>query len=797
MVNFTHLKKFAGIMLLFAIHITSFAQPLELKIDAPASVAGRYKIQRSGFGPQDVNEIIGKSIKLTTPPIGCTAIAEDLTNSIAMMDRGVCAHYYKVKEAEKKNAVFALFCNFDDTPAYGPGMPTGVTDESVIKSGMLEKKDCDKLKIVINSSGLIGSIVLPECNPVTENVTNAIWGTKPGEGDFNGGPGLWTIDTDVNMGWEWSLWGNVGRGKFAGNGFIGSNSGCNGAMVFDSDFLDNGGDGAQGSGPCPGGSCNSSFTSPNISLAGKNVTGLAVQFTQAYRQYQSKFFLQASTDNGTTWTSYGVNEEAPVNSAAFTNDKVTIGLCGLDLAKEQVRLRFYMEGNYYYWAIDDVFLINSSSSDPQTNNFFATAPAFKTPASQVYNFPYLADIRNNGPLTSENTKLKASITKVDGGASDLIDSQDKDYASVDGCEQVENLPFDKLAKMSNQEGIYEIKYEISGKSNSNTNNDTRTAEFVVTDNSYSNCDNEIERGINYLRMFGNIVNSTFIGKNDMKAGTYYYFPKGKGYSAKEFYFGVEDNNTTTKLFSSILTMEVYKVLTGNLNNQDSLIDENEIVQVGYGVDPADHTLSDLFISDETPDRRRMKFDLVNDLGGELTLEDNTGYLFLISTAYLTGDIYGGTFHVFPFLGFSESDDPSFNTTAAEFAHNNVLGKERIYGTVLNNVDNLVGGVSVKIYNEVIIDKTSDVKDPLSETSVSIHPNPAATDLYFDLNLTKNSKKVNIELIDVTGKSVLNQNFENVKQQSVKINIAGLNRGIYMAKVVTEEGFITKKIFINE
>ncbi|MFM2395113.1 MAG: hypothetical protein RLZZ546_3096 [Bacteroidota bacterium] len=825
MKNFTFLKS-AFCFLFILSFICVDAQTLEFRIDAPANIAGRYQLYRSAFGAKDNNEILNTPIKLAEPILACTDLTNDLTGTIGFVNRGGCPvpangnFIAKVKKAQVKGAVAVIICN-NDNPITNPGLPAGVTDDVTIKSFLMQKADCEKIKAALNAGTVNGNIVVKPC--IATPPVGAIWGTKPGEGDFDFGGGDfrgWSVDNEEGKGWEWSATGDCTKGAYAGdNFFIASETVCNGAMVFDSDFLDNTGvAGAFGTGTCPSTPtvrCIGSFTSPNIDLTGLGATGLSVEFTQAYRQFRSDFFLLASYDNGITWDSFEVNASAPVNSNAFLAEKVRIGLCNADLSKNQVRLRFLMQSHYYFWAIDDVYLVKDNGSDPQVNdNFYAVSPTFRTPASQANNWPLLSDIRNNGPLNSNPTVLKANIYDNNGSAPLLLQTFSNEYGNVEGCEQIENIVFTNndgsplLYTHPSKEGNYLIEYVIEGTDNTNATNDSRVAGFEMTRDVFSNAAAETT-GNAYLDMIGDIVNPDFIGNNNFSIGQYYFMPRGSLAIGKQFKFGVEDDDAVTGEFSASISCKVYKIKSDN--NQDESITPDERIEVGRGyiigggVDETDY-----FIDNTTENSRLLGFNLTDLDGKELRFEDNTGYLFILNTTYFSGEPYSDSpVHVFPFLAINTNPTTpfirQFNTEATDFAERSLISpaKTRNFQSILSEGGadefeqrNLVGNVSIRLYNELVIDASLNTNE-LDPNAYSLYPNPAVNEVNVDLNLTTPSKKVKVELFNVAGTQVSSKDFNNVRTETLKIATNGLSSGLYTVRITTDLGTSAKKVMISK
>ncbi|WP_284460366.1 T9SS-dependent M36 family metallopeptidase [Chryseobacterium sp.] len=80
--------------------------------NSPATFTSRGPNSKTaGFGPKLTATGITANIVATTPIDGCTAISEDLTGKIALIQRGTCNFAVKVKNAQLKGAVGAIIYN--------------------------------------------------------------------------------------------------------------------------------------------------------------------------------------------------------------------------------------------------------------------------------------------------------------------------------------------------------------------------------------------------------------------------------------------------------------------------------------------------------------------------------------------------------------------------------------------------------------------------------------------------------------------------------------------------------------
>lgn len=77
-------------------------------------------------------------------------------------------------------------------------------------------------------------------------------------------------------------------------------------------------------------------------------------------------------------------------------------------------------------------------------------------------------------------------------------------------------------------------------------------------------------------------------------------------------------------------------------------------------------------------------------------------------------------------------------------------------------------------------------------NITIYPNPTAG--FFNVGITDISNGI-IEIADITGKTVLKQNFKDTDSTGIilEINIASLQQGVYMVKIISDKNVVSKKI----
>ena len=78
------------------------------------------------------------------------------------------------------------------------------------------------------------------------------------------------------------------------------------------------------------------------------------------------------------------------------------------------------------------------------------------------------------------------------------------------------------------------------------------------------------------------------------------------------------------------------------------------------------------------------------------------------------------------------------------------------------------------------------------TKASLSPNPAQDKVEISLNSDELIK--DIQLFDVTGKLILNQN--NINKSSTNLYVSDLNSGLYIVSIKTNKTMITKRLLVH-
>ncbi len=724
---------------------------------------------------------------------------------IADVDTGCTIGETVDNAAAGDNLVAVIICgtadnviNYDTDPTSGAVTAGNAGDPTLAVFAM--GADCADLKVSAGSSVTL-ELLVPECmRMIPENV---IWGQN-GEGEFDGGLGegdaAWTVDND--NGWQYDPKGKLDRGAYNNNTTqIGSPTLCNGAMVADASFGDNGGEpGNFLSGNCPSDDnifCETRLTSPVIDLTGVTFDGLFLQFFQTSRQFNSEYYILVSKDGGSTFAdTMQINTGLETNTG-FANEVISVPLLGVNTG-DQLQFRLWYRGYYYYWAVDDFFLVEQQLADMQLNtdggNFFASHAAnWETPSTQADIIPLLADIENIGNVVAEDVSLTATLLD---GAGVTLDEVSLDYGMVTPGFVDQNRLMDDVFTMPTDEGTYRIVYTLNFAGDENTTNNSYTSNFVIGNNVFSKC--------------AAADATAAIAFPDQQ-----YFSLGAGYHAVNGTVGGQQmyienlrlgiSGSAADAVSGSVNVAVYEWNDLNINAD---VDADD----GTGIPERTKVYeTSLLIFGE--DARLQ--DTIIDLGSDrIALKDNQNYLVVMHGLPLAAtDQYR-----FLAADAEANSDYNYSATAFAFGQGSVDGNlaDGSLGTITDNPLNMsrigtVGGTGTADDNdtrrlfqvnnfaalcEMHLGQFVGTEDLNESISVSVFPNPAVNNVFVDLALENVSNNVNLQVVDIQGRVVMTQNFANVKTDKLQLDVANLNTGVYVINIRTEEGFTSAK-FIKD
>lgn len=630
-----------------------------------------------------------------------------------------------------------------------------------------------------------------ENDPITGEV---IWGGNTGEGDFNGGINGWTAQgiscfggNADNATWQWGPIGSALSGAYATGQVLGSKTYCNGAMVFNSDFMDNNGvAGAFGSGPCPAPQ-EGALVSPLIDISSSTADNISLEFHQNLRQFQSRYYVGYSLDGGTNWIDVEINQEFPVNSAHI-NEVRRVPLPGAAGAAN-LRVRFRVEANYYYWVIDDVRIIERECVNMRANDFKAIAPNAIWHRDQLTRFPAIIDIENIGACAQNNVVVDYTIRN---SAGDVIFNATKNYGTIASDSLAENDPFDVCVELPADlpNGLYTGTYTVnSDEEDFDPSNNSQSFSFII-DGELMSKEFEIG-GYSGLRPSANLTYTM---------GNHYHIvnntnPDGANYEVCKVYLGLSNANQLTP---SALGTQWFVVVTlyewNDLNNDgDMQFDGQEAVPVG---------VAELTFQDGDPASTIFELDMKEtaNFEGCVPLKANQDYILAMEYTVPPG------LDAPLFMLMSRE----FNYSATRFAsHPQFLGlcsPPPSYGEFIavgpspNSLANGAfnsGEVPVlRMALSPVVSNEDPIAPTLEDVRMTILPNPVSDVLTVNFDFAASYEQVNIRVSDVTGRLIFSENIAGGQQSNWTRNVSHLANGTYMITVSTPNGVTTDRFMVQ-
>lgn len=782
--NFTLFSKVLMSSLLLlglaAIPLSTYAQGSHTLVVETGTATGEYQVLIGTFGPTFCEvDTVGGDFELVisgdTTALACDTVTNDLSGKIALIDRGNCDFTTKVFNAQRQGAIAVVVIDAtvqDALVSMGGGV---FTDSVAIPSFFIGKNDGDILKASL-IDGLSGSINRTD-------IVDDYDGEVLYQESFNGGLNGWTVNVDVCGGtgntegvelWRWVPEG-FAQGS-CGDAFIDSPTRCNGAVAFESDLQDSGGSGcggaAVGTGPCPA-PHSGTLTSPMIDLAG-GAAGYSLRFRQLTRQFQSQYFVEYSFDGGATFTTVPVNTAIATGDFNFIEDDVVLVPLVGSIDASSVVVRFRLDAFYYFWIIDDVQIVPQAANNLRVNDFFAIPNNLQTPISQVEPIPFLADIENIGAAEQTNTVL--NVTIVDSTLANVVFSADNPYFGVPANTLIENVPFDD-AFTPTEENIYTGFYSISADSADADDRDNfQGFVFGVTENLFSKevgatrtilpASAEWDEGEPHSWAYGNA----------------FYMPNGDGFFVENVTFAL-GNASDVAGTGVLLTLYEW---TEDTNN-DGNMDPDERVAVDFAIYP-------ILGTEGVGEPITVPFP--GETSNPIALKDETTYVMMLE--YLAADAGA------PDVVFVAADDRDYN--AQIFLSENILGNPR-YGSLLG----ISGDLSTEPYSSVgfgrdfvpvvrmsIVGDPTSIKDLVNiENEFAVFPNPTTEYINLQLGLAETADEAIVRIMDVSGKTILQRDYQNVQRETMTYNVSQLPSGTYFFQVTTAEGTGTKKFNVTK
>jgi hypothetical protein len=781
---------FSILALLFSAN--AYAQPAN--DDCSAAVA-----LTIGADESECNETAGTTVggtASTSPASVCSGswFADDVWYSVttpATVPDGalIVKVSYGTESADLPSVGMAFYadCGVDEVPFACFSDGTATLDEIKIFSGNLAPSTTYYIRLWSGITPTDNSGTFRICSywePGSNDVV--IWGDTPGEGDFDGGFNDWTIQSingDTSL-WKYKACA-CSNGNFRST-TISSPTSFNGAAVFDADSINT----ANGDPPGPPyPQLIGELISPVID--GTDFASASLKFYQAYAPLNGNAFFAYSLDGGGTWSpDEEVSPDLAANALSPVPSEQRFFLPEL-AGESNIRIKFTFSGDFYYWLVDDVQLIEPENNNLVVmSNFYAIAPNAQWPSSQVEEFSFLADIANIGAATQPNTNLNVSI--VDDNTSAVVYTTDLSYGSVEPDTTVENQPFAGAFEPDGTMTTYTGTYSISSDSvDFDPSNNTQSFQFMVTDSIFAKemgvtrtvvpADANWDAGEPHSWAYGNFYHIVNGGDATDPADRWF---------AKSIEFGVGNG---ADLIGTILTIYLYEWTADT--NGDGEMDPDERVPVGF----ANYEITGF---ETTTDLINVPLKIFPDGEDGVLVPLFSGGNYVAMVEYLTGGVDN-----FVMLAAEPWDyaaqtlrsnpavitDPAFQMPyrpAEMLGIGGDLSAEPYSAAGFNGT--VVPTVRLHIAQDIV--ESVAVLDPANIVTVS--PNPASNFINLNVDLINAQDQVEVRVMDASGKVILSRLYNNVTNETFNYNVSNFSAGAYLLNFITKEGVRTERFIIQ-
>ena len=218
------------------------------------------------------------------------------------------------------------------------------------------------------------------------------------------------------------------------------------------------------------------------------------------------------------------------------------------------------------------------------------------------------------------------------------------------------------------------------------------------------------------------------------------------------------------------------------------------------------------------DNAVLEFQFANINGDENSMLSHSSEVVLNSTNQVTitvntddSSVADGNFYVIR----DENNNTIANVSLAEnnatITTEHILPEAGCYTFIIfdNGVNGIAGGITISdeqghqiytnkgffgsdiaFFNVAYMTNSVDLSN---EVALTVSPNPASESLF--LNFSENDMDFNIQLIDISGNSLINEKYI-AGSLSHEIDVTQLPAGMYMLSMTNEQGYLTRRVIID-
>lgn len=619
----------------------------------------------------------------------------------------------------------------------------------------------------------------------------------------------WTVDSVAGE-WVYSVDGISQGGFSSGTPGLTSPSVGDGVAFFDSDFWF-----AEGIVPQTG-----TIISPAFDLTGYEDSVVVLEFYAGLRDFASTANSAGfSVDGGTTWTDFDVIAALGIPNGDAGEGMVTFNVSSIVNAATSLtncHVRFYFEGDSYYYGVDDVTVRTSGITYDiaigEDYNPPKVVGSTQLPLRMVNadEMGWGANIVNNdiGDINAGEAMLYVTVSEVSSGTVAVMDSMAVP-AIAPGTDTALYMPGFSNGWMPTAAGDYRVDYSVSYSANmqTDTTNDTYTDFFTITADDYLS---KVGRD---LTGFPTADSGTLPGVRSADGflpaehewGSMYYIPNytvtnGDSIVADSFLYTGATANAATGVTEAVVQVRLYKFNdddgSGFWTAQPTGPSDPELPIQALGVDT--------FTLDAAATFRQRAVALSNLNGGTgAVLQPNSFYVAtILCSDQINGlrDANNSTRHIF--IGNSEDKyDFTIDSMPNYFIPASIVRSAYIdpTGTVTGLQDNqwfgagyasgIVPSIGLTLTDAITVNVTAN---EAVTTEFNIFPNPATEQISAKVELTEMNSNVEYIITDATGRVVIKEQKADLQSDVVTYDVSQLPAGVYFFTVRTAQGASSQK-----
>jgi len=621
-----------------------------------------------------------------------------------------------------------------------------------------------------------------------------------GPGDFTTNPGP-DVEGDCIHDWIWDEDGSVlTYGNTQAGTITLASSACNGAMGFPAGYYQTFCSGLIGDIP-PDYTQYIDFTaqllSPSIDLSenacvsvkwNENFQGLNPSTQSSWGSY-----FEYSIDGGENWLGIDLNETDDRNIEYIREREFPLFGAG---GQSDVRLRFTFDGDFYWWIIDNIQVIERKDNDMRAQaNFYAIAPLSTMPVTQVDDVRFLIDVLNRGCDTQTNTVVNCNCVDAAGT---VVFNEDLAYGSISSDSLAQNKEFSTRFSPPAVVNTYTCTYTVNAdEMDDNPGDNSQSFTFNVSDDLQFRKEEGSTRGL-----FPLVASFWEEGEpHSWEIGNVFYATSSTDLAGNQLVFETVDfqvNNPET-LGGQLINAWLYKITDNDFNGIIDKQDPGEIQRLAVG----EYTFTGFEVA---TDMITVPIEFFNS-SADLEIQENTHYFVSIEfpTQLIDVDMIIAASEEFDYSAAmfltrtldSPEITPPTSVNDIRYSHGFGIGKEGTLRfqptndiTTLNFGDDLVPVVRLNFVPNIV--STNNLSEDIA---IDVYPNPASTEINLNLDITETAKELTVQIVDISGKIVLSREYDNINSMKEAYNISNLSDGIYFMHINSAQGIQTQRFVV--